>query len=369
MKRLFLLPALCFVFHTTGFAADSDPAPPAAHTPDFSSFKTADDLWKEMEKLQQPPEKKPTTREEAMQQIHEWFTTQKAASDAFVKQYPADSRSWQARLISLRAAMQLRRFSGEATDPAADQLKLDEIINAPDAPAPIKGEATFMRVLTMAREIDKSKPETSAAFLKAAGDFLAKYPDHPLAARMKNIEVQLLSDDISEAGAAALKKLAADPDKDLAAQAQAALARQQKMADLKTKPIDLKFTAADGHDIDLANYRGKVVLLDFWASWCGPCMGEMPNVVSTYGKLHDKGFEIVGISLDQNKEDMDGALKKQNMTWPQYFDGGGWQNKIANTFGVQAIPAAFLFDKKGMLRETGLRGEALGEAVEKLLAE
>jgi thiol-disulfide isomerase/thioredoxin len=271
--------------------------------------------------------------------------------------------------MSLRADMQLRRFSGQATDPAADQQKLDEILNAPDAPAMIKGEAAFMRVVMLAREIDKSKPETSAAFFKAAGDYLEKYPDHPLAARMKGIEIQLLGDDTTEAGEAVLKKLAADSDKDLAGQAQAALEHRQKTADLKTKPVDLKFTSADGHDIDLAKYRGKVVLVDFWASWCGPCMGEMPNVVSTYGKLHDKGFEIVGISLDQDKGAMDGALKKQNMTWPQYFDGGGWQNKIATTFGIQAIPAALLLDKKGMLRETNLRGEALGEAVEKLLAE
>src|ERR1700749_3482326 len=98
-------------------------------------------------------------------------------------------------------------------------------------------------------------------------------------------------------------------------------------------------------------------------------MGEMPNVVSTYGKLHDKGFEIVGISLDQDKGAMEEAMKKQNMTWQQYFDGGGWDNKIAKSFGIQSIPAAWLLDKKGMLREQGLRGEALAAAVEKLLAE
>jgi len=365
MKRSLLLPALCLALATASFAAD--PAPASA--PDFSSFKTADDLWKEMEKLQQPPAKEPASREEALLQVQTWFQTQKVAGEAFVKAFPTDSRSWQARLIILRADMQLRRFSGQKSDPAADQQKLDEIINAPEAPAPLKGEATFMKVMTLSGSLDKTKPETFATFVKAAEDFLAKYPDHPLAARMKAVEVRVLSDDPSSASEALLKKIAAGSDKDLAAQAKSVLDQRQKTAELKSKPVDLKFTTVDGHEIDLANLRGKVVLVDFWASWCGPCMGEMPNVVSTYGKLHEKGFEIVGISLDKDKSAMDGALKKQSMTWPQYFDGGGWQNKIASSFGIQSIPAAWLLDKKGMLRETGLRGEALGEAIEKLLAE
>ena len=98
-------------------------------------------------------------------------------------------------------------------------------------------------------------------------------------------------------------------------------------------------------------------------------MAEAPNVVATYQKLHAKGFEIVGISLDQEKPAMEAAMKEKGMTWAQYFDGKGWENKISSEFGIQAIPAAWLLDKKGMLRENGLRGEALSAGVEKLLAE
>jgi alkyl hydroperoxide reductase subunit AhpC len=95
----------------------------------------------------------------------------------------------------------------------------------------------------------------------------------------------------------------------------------------------------------------------------------MPNVVKTYAGLHDKGFEILGISLDQDRAAMDAAVKKLGMTWPQQFDGKGWKNEISSSFGIRSIPAAWLFDKKGLLRETELRGASLTEAVEKLLGE
>jgi thiol-disulfide isomerase/thioredoxin len=133
------------------------------------------------------------------------------------------------------------------------------------------------------------------------------------------------------------------------------------------KPIDLKFTAVDGSEVDLAKMRGKVVLIDFWATWCGPCVGEVPHVVEAYKKLHDKGFEIVGISLDKDKQRLLNFTKEKGMTWPQFFDGKGWQNEISSRFGIHSIPAMWLIDKQGMLATTQARGDLAGE-VEKLLA-
>ncbi len=138
---------------------------------------------------------------------------------------------------------------------------------------------------------------------------------------------------------------------------------------MKEKPLDLVFTASDARKVDFAALRGKVVLLDFWASWCGPCLGELPNVVATYRKYQAQGFEVVGVSLDEDRAAMESAMRKFGVDWPQFFDGKGFENEFAISFAIRSIPDAWLFDRKGLLRRTNLRGEELPLEVEKLLAE
>jgi peroxiredoxin len=147
-----------------------------------------------------------------------------------------------------------------------------------------------------------------------------------------------------------------------------AAAEQLKKLDALGKTIELQFTAVDGRAVDLAKLKGKVVLIDFWATWCGPCVGEVPNVKKTYDQFHAKGFEIVGISLDKDKDKLTQFVADHGMEWPQFFDGQYWQNKYARQFGIESIPAMWLIDKKGVLRVVDARSD-LGGAVQKLLAE
>ena len=141
-----------------------------------------------------------------------------------------------------------------------------------------------------------------------------------------------------------------------------------KKIDAVGKPLPIKFSAVDNREVDVTQMKNKVVLIDFWGTWCGPCVAEVPNVVKTYEKLHEKGFEIVGISFDADKDALLKFIGDKKMTWPQYFDGKRWENKIGREYGINSIPAMWLVDKKGNLRDMNGRAD-LESKVEKLLAE
>jgi thiol-disulfide isomerase/thioredoxin len=164
---------------------------------------------------------------------------------------------------------------------------------------------------------------------------------------------------------AVAKELIDSPASDMVKKAAQGLVKKM---DAMGKPVPIKFSAVDNREVDLTQMKNKVVLIDFWATWCGPCVAEVPNVVKTYEKLHDKGFEIVGISFDADKDALVNFVADKKMTWPQYFDGKRWENKFGREYGISSIPSMWLVDKKGNLRDMNARG-ALEAKVEKLLAE
>lgn len=125
------------------------------------------------------------------------------------------------------------------------------------------------------------------------------------------------------------------------------------------KPVEIRFTALDGREVDLAKLRGKVVLVDFWATDCRPCVAEMPEIKAIYDKFHDKGFEIIGISLDSKEATLRRFIRDKNLPWPQHFDGKGRENKFAQRFGIFGIPTAWLVDRRGNLTYTETRGNVM----------
>jgi peroxiredoxin len=134
------------------------------------------------------------------------------------------------------------------------------------------------------------------------------------------------------------------------------------------KPLDIRFTALDGREVDLAKLKGKVVLVEFWSTSCGPCLAEMPATKAAYEKLHKRGFEIIGISLDDKESVLRKFIAEKKLPWPQHFDGKGWENELAVRYGIFSIPTMWLVDKRGNLRDANARG-ALEQRIESLLQE
>lgn len=132
---------------------------------------------------------------------------------------------------------------------------------------------------------------------------------------------------------------------------------------------DFSVALLDGSNFTLSKQKGKVVLIDFWATWCGPCRKEMPNVKKVYAENKDKGFEIIGISLDNSQEPLDKYIQEEELGWKFSYSGKGWKDDHVALYGVNSIPSMWLVDKKGLLRHFGIRGEALEEAVAELVAE
>lgn len=121
--------------------------------------------------------------------------------------------------------------------------------------------------------------------------------------------------------------------------------------------------------VSLSAFKGKVVLLDFWASWCGPCRAGNPGLVKLYNEFKDQGFEIVAISLDQNRKAWLQAIKQDGLTYTQLLDSRGSSSEIANTYGIYQIPTSYLIDKQGRLQEKDLHGNMLKNKVKDLLKE
>ena len=156
------------------------------------------------------------------------------------------------------------------------------------------------------------------------------------------------------------KHIKAQIEEEEAAQA-AADAEAAKIIGTKFLDLEEPDTAGNLHRLSEYVGTGKWVLIDFWASWCGPCRGEMPNVTENYKKYHDRGFEIVGLSFDNEKEPWLKAIKELDMPWIHLSDLKGWKSIAAETYGIHAIPASLLVDPEGTVVARDLRGAALGE--------
>jgi len=188
--------------------------------------------------------------------------------------------------------------------------------------------------------------------------------DEPYELLMVLAKNRFWDDQMDKARAAAEELAASSAPASIVEDAKSMLKRFARLG----QPFAFKFTALDGREVDLDRMRGKVVLIDCWATWCPPCIREMPHVKAAYDRLHSQGFEVVGISSDDDQEALEKYVKQNRMPWPQYFDGKGELNGFALKFNVGGIPTMWLVDRKGALRDLNAVNNLNGK-IEKLLRE
>ena len=263
-----------------------------------------------------------------------------------------------------------------AGDTAAAEALQKRAANLKDATLPEQAKLHTFAVNYIAqwaikngkKGVDQGSPEFQGVFRDAffaAADVL---PDKDSIFQMLLLQAKSGREMSADEKRGLAKRVAEHPQASASIKAEAERILSGAPAYAVGKPLELSFTAVDGSKVDLKDFAGKVVLIDFWATWCGPCVAEVPSLKKVYETYHPKGFEILGISLDDKKSDLLAFTKKHEMPWPQYFDGKHWNNEISFRFGINSVPTTWLIDKKGVLRYTDVRFQ-VDSMVQKLLNE
>ena len=350
-------------------------AAPAAQRARSTLSDDPDKAWEEVDKIHQalrPPDNLLQGKADA-NELEKFRKQLRASSEEFagkarefMKAFPTNENVGEARLVlvdALNHAMMSgdtnaeRQITSFVSSVVADKnipedQRVELLLFAGNTPM-LKGLG--MRFFT--EEKEKLHRELDTAAIQSARAALKRFPGN---VKVFNVFLAAAQDAEGEKKDALAWEVFNAPDAPDAVKKLAEHILKRTRPYEVGRPLEIQFTALDGREVNLAKLKGKVILVEFWSTTCGPCVGRMPEVKSVYEKYQADGFEIVGISLDDKEGALRRFIKEKELRWPQHFDGKGWENKFALAYGIYGIPTMWLLDKRGDLRyleaEAGLEG-------------
>ncbi len=373
-----LLMALAVLF-SAGGVASAQPAgpaqaaeglPPVPPCPDG----TPEELMAFVQQLQQP-QGRPKNREEMMQYFGKVANVSLQAADKILAQsQPGDQNAVAGSRMKLESLMMLSQLGNEKAE--ADLVAYAATLA--NSPSPeLANEARRITLLVSARRVMNTGGQGGAELLQQIQTMLEADPNDAQTAQLAMQVASAFENmpggaDLAKQAYATLSTTLAKSSDERIRQMAAKFDGVLRRLDLPGNPIEITGTLLDGRPFDQKSLEGQVVLVDFWATWCGPCIAELPNVLAQYKKYHARGFEVVGISLDEDKQALVDFVNERKLPWPILFEqsqGSGWNHPMATKYGISGIPTVILVGRDGKVVSLDVRGEKLGQALDKLFAE
>jgi len=318
---------------------------------------------------------RPSSRQQMMQYMKQVATATVAAADKALDQLQTTDAAYEELATAkLESLMMLGRLGDETAAATLNQFATT-LVNS-DSPS-LAMEAKRLLLVSQAQELFAKRDVAAAAgLIGQAKQLLEANPNDSatagLAMQLASAFEHMPGGEVAARQAyEAFGPIFATSSNESIRQMAASFAGTLRRLSLPGNPMEISGTLLNGQPFDQQTLAGKVVLVDFWATWCGPCVAEIPNVLEQYNKYHNQGFEVVGISLDQDREALEKFVSDRKIPWPILFEpseGAGWQHPLATYYGISGIPTVILIGRDGNVITLNARGERLGEQLDKIFS-
>jgi len=304
--------------------------------------------WAQVTSLDLPVTKLSPNPAKAKAAMEARFNAQIAANEAFLKSSPDDPHAYEAKVRLAVAQARLGSLRQDSVSVDASLKNLMELEK--QAPTPeLKAEAMFRRISLQWQNLGNDPDLRRDRAVTSARNFTQEFPKDPRGPRLLAEAASLCDNHPEQERPLVEQALSLTKEESLTLRLKDDLKRLDQLG----KPLDLTFKSFNDGTVDLSAYHGKVVALVFWAAESAPSLIWMRGFTSFADKT--PGLVVVGVSLDQDKSDLEGAIKALRISWPVAFDGKGWQNPIARRFGINTLPTLWLLDKEGRLQTLNAR--------------